>query len=541
MSIATVVFLIVLSIRIGTALTRRAQGTAPPGPKRRTIEDHRGVIGASWLLCGGAFIIALFNLSGTTTPVRALVLTVSTLLLFPWWFARGLAIPLGLPRTAAVLAFVASWTWGRDRGGAASLAAVLAIAAQRRSQASRLGRLWQRLAHRPVTDLLWVRARVQGVDLLGGAGVVATAMLADLDDTAAQGDALAATLSSFDPRVVPPTARRLAAERRVWRLFAGADDDVDSAVVERLTARRSAVLAVDAAGSPTVRLLQALLILDSAPEDFVARSAVRWWWLLAPRRRQTLALLRRRPPGWPLPAVPTPAPAADIQPDVDCSVDSSVDSGHSDRHDDENILVLALRLHAEARRRAPSLQQTIDVAAAWAVTLPPTAEAARRRARELRLNDDAVAADLEHTVQQALIAMAEPLDFAGVAATTLPEPLVQALATIRSNRLDALEIANAAWRVRVEGAVDLAPVDELREWVALLALVEAVARTGVDGRYVAYETIQWCVCERAVRLWNIRCEHRLANAMFRWLLNEAERVADTRGVETQLANVKCGP
>ena len=96
MSIATVVFLIVLSIRIGTALTRRAQGTAPPGPKRRTIEDHRGVIGASWLLCGGAFIIALFNLSGTTTPVRALVLTVSTLLLFPWWFARGLAMTLAL-------------------------------------------------------------------------------------------------------------------------------------------------------------------------------------------------------------------------------------------------------------------------------------------------------------------------------------------------------------------------------------------------------------------------------------------------------------
>ena len=91
------------------------------------------------------------------------------------------------------------------------------------------------------------------------------------------------------------------------------------------------------------------------------------------------------------------------------------------------------------------------------------------------------------------------------------------------------------------GVIDLAPIDELREWVALQELVERVARTGVDGRYVAYEAMQWVVCERAVRLWNSRGERRLANALFRWLLREAERVDDVRGIETQTANVKCGP
>jgi hypothetical protein len=74
-----------------------------------------------------------------------------------------------------------------------------------------------------------------------------------------------------------------------------------------------------------------------------------------------------------------------------------------------------------------------------------------------------------------------------------------------------------------------------------VALANDVAKTGSDGRFVAYETLQWCVCERAVRLWNTRNEHRLGNAMFRWLLNEARAVDDTRGIETQTANVACGP
>jgi hypothetical protein len=88
---------------------------------------------------------------------------------------------------------------------------------------------------------------------------------------------------------------------------------------------------------------------------------------------------------------------------------------------------------------------------------------------------------------------------------------------------------------------DLTPVGELREWLAVRDLYEAVARTGRDGRMLAWEASHWTLCEIAVRLWNVRAEHRLANAMFRWLLAEATALGDLRGIETQQANVRCGP
>ncbi|HEY1101638.1 MAG TPA: hypothetical protein VGF99_22050 [Myxococcota bacterium] len=488
--------------------------------ERRTWRDHSGTYVATWAVVGAFSIVCMIGLGEATTVAARLGfaagLVVAAVVLAPWPLARWIAIPLGLPRVAAALGFLASFTFGRDRAGGAALAAVLAATSARR--------------RRPTTSdaaVSWTRTRVQQLDLLSAAGVVATALLADLDGDPATGDALLATLSSFDERVVPARARSIAAERRVHRLLRGDLDDRRQPRAARIAARRAQLLSLDAARSPFVQLVQALLLLDETPDDTTLRFAARWWWLLSPRRRRTLPWLTRRPAGWPLPVATSMAPRTPASADDD--------------DNDANVLFRALRLHVAARREPPSLPDTVDVARAWALCLPATREAVRRRAAELRVDGEAVVVDVDRTVQQALVAMAEPLDFGDVDIDTLPEPLAEAVGVIRSQRLDALETINGAWRGRVEGAVDLAPVDELREWVALVALVESVAKTGVDGRYLAYEAVQWAVCERAVRLWNIACEHRLANAMFRWLLGQAEAVADSRGIETQLANVKCGP
>jgi hypothetical protein len=48
------------------------------------------------------------------------------------------------------------------------------------------------------------------------------------------------------------------------------------------------------------------------------------------------------------------------------------------------------------------------------------------------------------------------------------------------------------------------------------------------------------LCKLAVWLWNLREEKALANAIFRWLLAEAETVGDARAVELETKNVACG-
>ena len=165
------------------------------------------------------------------------------------------------------------------------------------------------------------------------------------------------------------------------------------------------------------------------------------------------------------------------------------------------------------------------------------------RARATVLGVDGADAEggLRHTVHAALVGLVQRLDLSTVDVGTLPVALQQAVGDVRSQRLDALEIAVAAWRHRLEDGVDRQPVDELREWTGLRHLAKAVARTGEDGAWLAHEASQWVVCELAVRLWNVRREHRLANAIFRSLLDDATRVGDARSAETQKANVACGP
>jgi hypothetical protein len=319
---------------------------------------------------------------------------------------------------------------------------------------------------------------------------------------------------------------QLVAERRAWRVLRVDDDDVKLSADDRIARRRHVVAGLDGAGSPTVALLQALLDLDDAPERLSTRWRVRWWWLRAPRRLITRAFIHTRPTGWPQPLQARPVVVDDVVPLTD------VDASALDR---------ALLLHVQALRQPPSLERACDVAAAWEVGLVSARERTYKRAATLGINGDDAAVDLDETVQQALRAMANVLDLRDVDAHALPALLGAAAADVRSARLDALETTTAAWRDRIDGNIELAPVDELREWQSLAALADDVAKTGNDGRYVAYEALQWCVCERAVRLWNTRGEHRLGNAMFRWLLDEARAVDDARGIETQTANVACGP
>jgi hypothetical protein len=212
---------------------------------------------------------------------------------------------------------------------------------------------------------------------------------------------------------------------------------------------------------------------------------------------------------------------------------------------------LAMHVRLTAPTVQPSAAQLVDLARAWSEAVDAARDtwAARARSRGV-LDAAAVTRGVEDTVVASLAAALEPLDLSGLVVVEQPPLLVRAIDQLRTARLDALEIAVAAIAHRLDdvadadaagdGAAGLSPVGELREWAALRALYEAVARLGTDGRRLAWQAAQSTVCEQAVRLWNVRREHRLSNAMNRWLRDETRRVGDARALETHEANVACG-
>ncbi len=202
----------------------------------------------------------------------------------------------------------------------------------------------------------------------------------------------------------------------------------------------------------------------------------------------------------------------------------------------------ALR-HAELKAsRALTIDDVAALADAWQRATTQAQQTAYERARALGINGDDAAASLERTVGAALAVLVARLDLSRTNIATLPTSMQLAVAELRSQHLDALELMVSTWRDRLADPDKRGRpvVDELREWCALRELCSAVEKTGDDGAYLAFEAGQWVICELAVQLWNERKEYRVANAMFRSLLSQARALGDTRAIETQEKNVACG-
>ena len=502
------------------AVARRLYAT-PPEPASRTWSGRSGNWGVVWLLAGPTWLATMLwlRMEGFH-PVACAAFAVTTLLLFPWPITRMVLIPLGLSRLAASVTRLADWTWGADPTGGAALAAVLAAShsagdhgADQPAGGPGLLARCRRMVSRPA-DVASARQRLQGLELISAGGVMAAAVMADSDNDHEAGDALAASLDHFDPQVVPVASLRLRAERTVWRLMANTlitDDE-----------RRRTLLDLPRHGSSTVALVQALVRRQDEPTPR-HRAAVGWWWLMAPRKRHTWSLLRGTT--W----LPTTATATATTTTTTTTTTTLTFGGAAHRH-------------AElAAREVVLVVDVAQLAGAWEQALADAIATVRARATVLGVNGDDAEGGLRATVHNALVSLVQRLDLSDVDTTTLPAAMQRAIDDVRSQRMDALEITVATWRLRLQDAIDRQPIDELREWAALRRLGGAVASTGSNGAWIAHEASQWVVCELAVRLWNVRREHRLANAMFRSLLDDATRVGDTRGAETQRANVACRP
>jgi hypothetical protein len=123
----------------------------------------------------------------------------------------------------------------------------------------------------------------------------------------------------------------------------------------------------------------------------------------------------------------------------------------------------------------------------------------------------------------------------------LGETINRANRLLRDELLAEIELVCDRLRRRVDERRDLPPADEWREWIALRAQYERAADlVGMELRRLAFTKVDSDVCHLAVWLFNVRRQKPIANAMFRWLLAEAEALGDERTAELQRKNVGCG-
>ncbi|WP_437295515.1 hypothetical protein [Sorangium sp. So ce426] len=454
--------------------------------------------------------------------VGLLVLAPALALFGPWLAARHVFIPLGLPRAAYGAARRSLFAWPADPRGGAALAAAWALCRARRPDPAAeawIGDLLEGTGQRHGAKRGGDGgAAAAGTEPLRGAGVAAGAMLAAYRGDVEGARALFASVASLDERACPREARRVAA---AWLAAEAAARGDWAEVIER--AADGGDRATDLLGAAAARLLGGA----------AAPGAVELWlrWLAAPRRRATLPLVRRAL------AAGDDAPRPEPEQPEPCA--AKVAEG--DLWSRAVLLHAALLLRPRGQVSGDDLRR---LGGAWDAALDDERAQAELRERAASLGASgaqaalgplarAVEEDLAATLRAARVPLAEWDDLGATIGRTRRR--------LRDELLSEVELACDALRRRVDERRELPALSEWCEWTALRAQYEAAAElVGAEFRRLAFPKLHADVCHAAVWLFNTRKERVIANAMFRWLLAEAEALGDSRLTALQRGNVECG-
>ncbi len=479
-----------------------------------------------WTILGPAFMFELALLlealldGAFAQAFVALSFTLATaVVLFPWPIARAWLIPRGRVKLAWAVTRLSFWVWRRDvRGGAVIAASWAAIRRAQQSprgpkaEAELHGWIARRRDAKPVGSARW---------RLGGAGIVATGLLAETRrDRAAARRLLSSALELAEP-TRPARAGALASE---W---------LCAEAMERGAWREVEFLARTAPAS-TARLrwfgsLAARLTgIAPLPSDL----RLGWHWLLAPSRIANLELLHR--------ARATPATP-------EHHATNQRRRSTPPRIDADDPLIEALTLHSLTVASDPDGLDHDDLGrlgAAWDRALADPKLERRLLERGLALGThelDRGPEQLAELVRDDLLALVRAAGLELGQLSDSSELLDRAARRLHAELLDDLEITAGALESRVEAKRELPTIDE---WQTFLALREqyagAVALGGLELRRLAFNEVHGPVCALAVWLWNDRTERALGNAMFQWLLAEAIVVDDAEAIGLQERNVSCG-
>lgn len=446
-----------------------------------------------------ALVGSLFVLSIARGHVANLVpLSLIVLLLFPWPITRLVLIPLGAWRAAWNLTQLAGWIWRGDVPGGQVVAGAWALLRRRKPDPAAIA---------------WLAARRDELPRLEGAGVLASALLADALGDREQARRLVRSVASFDEQQCPPIALHLANE---WRIAdaAARGDWAEVELLGRAPHRRSRV----------ARLLGAVAARLIGYPPIPSRLEIVGLWLLAPSRLRNLGLLRRA---------------------LDSSLDATIlkPTTRAGAPAIEPASLLAAHARALVQTGVPA-SQVLALGRAWdqALTDPSLREQTIRRSLALRGGDpDQVLAKLGRQIEHDLASLARSAKIPLATLEQAEGTLRRVARELRHELLDELALACEALDRRVRHRQALPALDELREFLAVQAHYERVHRqAGGELLRIAFTQVHDPLCNLAVWLWDERGEAAIANAMFRWLLHEATVVGDEEAIGLQRRNVACG-
>ncbi len=471
-----------------------------------------------WVLVGGMMLGWAVQLrAGELAALPKLL--VGLVVLLPWPVVRLVLLPLGLLRTAYYMSFLCLLRFQDDRRGGALLVGAWALL-----------RASQRAESQSGPALRFLEKRLHRLKKLRGAAVVAMGLSAARRGELEAARALLESAFNLHPAACPQWALELAGE---WLTV----DAVALGSWPRVSAHASGARP----RSPLTRFLRAcadrFVTTDEptlAPPTDLSLSLL---WLRAPHRRATWPLLQRarlsRPQPPPSPA-PTPSASRPELPAPELPA---------------ALRELALLLLAPSS--ALTQEQLLQVCRSFDAALQSPATLRRLTERALILGQSGPEAALRELRAQVasmigarLREAALPID--QLLATTpagqrISDLAAEAAQAVRSQLLEEIEQACDALHDRTTDKRELPVEDEWREWAALRARYQRVCRLGgLTIRRLAWGPLHREVCNWAVWLWNERHHKVLANAVFRFLLTEAEELQDDTRISLARKNVNCG-
>lgn len=473
-----------------------------------------GVAVVLWMFLGGFMVLWTVQLfCGELLMIPRLLCAI--VVLFPWPIVRLCLLPLGLLRTAYYASFLCLVRFHGDRRGAA-----LVVAA------------WAML-RRPLhpeggedSALRFFNRKLNGLKKMRGAAVVALGLAAARRGELDTAREFLESAFHLDPAACPPWALELAGE---WL-------SVD-AVARGDWAQVSAAATILRPRSRLTRFLRAcadrFVITDeptlSPPSD--AALYLRWLW--APYRQATWPLLQKARQSE---AQPVPAAAAARRSETVVSLSAAL-----------------AQLAAVLRQPVSTLtqDQLVHVCGSWDAALRNPETVRHVTVRALSLGHSGPDAALQTLRSQVAAALSAILRESGLPIGRLlgdgPDDAqatqtgAAAAQAVRTQLLEEIEQTCDALHDRVGDKRILPIADEWREWAALRIRYHRVCRLGgLAVRRLAWVPMHREACNWAVWLWNERKEKVLANAVFRFLLAEAELLHDESRIALARKNVDCG-
>ena len=440
-------------------------------------------------------------------------------MLFPWPTLRLVVMPLGLVRVAYYTSFLCVLRFGEDRRGGALLVSAWTLL-----------RMPARPGGGEESALRFIEKRLTRLKALRGAAVVATGLGAARRGELDTARALLHAVWNLDSAACPVWAYKMASE---W-LCVDAVAQGDWRQVGRLSTGLGPYSPLTRfLGGCAERFVESGTSLRLLPSD----RALFWLWLRAPHRQATWPLLQRAQNSTPqAPSAPAQAAVAGPQPADLCAA----------------LRELVTLLSAEHRVLTPG--QFVQVCRTWEAALKNPLTQRQLTERTLSLGQggpggpDAVLRELRSQVAAVVgVRLRESglpigqLLGDGTADAGATELGVAAAHTVRTQLLEEIEQACDALHDRTIDKRALPVPDEWREWAAVLARYRRVCDLGGQAvRRLAWAPLHREACSFAVWLWNERREKVLANAVFRFLLSEAETLGDESRLTLARKNVACG-